>query len=109
MSLSNVEEERSISSKNQIDLKGENENPELKFEMQHENCIDDNRPIPIKPVNHRSHAVHSCDDISEIGFEKMMSVSEPAAVPRPEVSLGTPVKEMSRKNSMDYVSAKKKY
>ena len=52
--------------------------------------------------------MHSYDDISEVGYEKMMSASEPAAAPRPEVSLNTPKQEISRKNSMDYVSAKKK-
>ena len=39
----------------------------------------------------------------------MMSISEPAAVPRPEVSLSTPNKEISKRNSVDYVSAKKKF
>ena len=38
----------------------------------------------------------------------MISNSEPAAVSRPEVSLSTPNKEISKRNSMDFVSAKKK-
>ena len=77
--------------------------------MQQENSIDDSEPVQIKPVNHRSHAVHSFDEISEVGFEKMMSVSEPGAVPRPDAYLSTPKKEISKRNSMDYVSAKKKF
>ena len=77
--------------------------------MQYDNDVDDNEPIQIKPVNYRSHAVHSFDEISEVGFEKMLSSSEPAAVPRPEVSLSTPKEEISKRNSMDFVSAKKKF
>ena len=77
--------------------------------MKYNNDIDDNELIQIKPVNYRSHAIHSFDEISEVGFERMMSISEPAAVPRPEVSLSTPKKEISKRNSVDYVSAKKKF
>ena len=48
-------------------------------------------------MNHRSHAIHSFDEISDVGFEKMISASEPAAAPRSVVSLNTPKKELCKR------------